>query len=365
MNKAKIAIVSIAPGGGWNTVRKRWEKHFSEIKDVHFRFYHIEEYVRWLHKLTVEKHRLRSLWYLAAGRAAAQQAIKDGCTTILIDTYHYAAWVPIHKDVRYFIYGDATARQLTALRPLKTNKNCKLPKPIDWLFQKGVERLSRHGATFLGMSKWYLRGLKEESGVPDEQLVELPFGLDVKHWQKQKLNPDAAPKKGFEILFVGDPFEEKGGHILQNVAKMPEFSKCTFHFVGRTINFEDDDNCRYYNNLKAESDELLQLFSRCDLMVLPTYSDFSPNVAIEAMAMGMPVIITDVAAVSDIVEDEWTGRLVLYPPDKEQIHTYLLEYFNNAEILREESIAARKRAEDKFDIDTHMERLYNLLTENK
>ncbi|MCK4983850.1 MAG: glycosyltransferase family 4 protein [Victivallaceae bacterium] len=362
MSQNKIAIVSIAPGGGWNTVRKRWEKHFGELKDIDVSFYHIEEYARWIHKLTVEKHRLRSLWYLAAGRAAAKQAIKDGCQTILIDTYHYAVWAPLYKNVRYLMYGDATARQLTALRPLETNKNNKLPLFIDWLYQKGVKRLSNHGAIFLGMSNWYLQGLKEECGVLDEQLVELPFGLDVKHWQRRELKPDAAPKKGFEILFIGDPFEEKGGYILRDVAKMPEFSECTFHFIGRTINFKDEGNCRYYNHLKADSSELLQLFSRCDLMALPTYSDFSPNVAIEALAMSMPVIITDVAAISDIVKDGETGRLLSHPPDKEQVRVKLLEYINDPEMLKKESIAARKRAEERFNIDNHMERLYNLLT---
>ena len=361
-SQKKIAIVSIAPGGGWNTVRKRWEKHFGKIKDADFGFYHIENYARWVHKLTVEKHRLRSLWYLAAGRAAAKQAIKDGYETILIDTYHYAAWAPLCKNVRYFMYGDATARQLTALRPLETNKDAKLPWFIDWLYRKGIERLSRAATIFLGMSNWYLQGLKEECAVPDEQLVELPFGLDVKHWQKQELKADALPKKGFEILFLGDPFEEKGGYILQDVAKMSEFSECKFHFVGRTVNFKDEGNCHYYNHLQADSSELLQLFSRCDLMILPTYSDFSPNAAIEALAMSMPVIITDVAAISDIVKDGETGRLLAHPPRKEEVRVKLLEYMNDPELLKKESIAARKRAEEKFNIDIHMERLYNLLT---
>jgi len=263
------------------------------------------------------------------------------------------------------MYGDATARQLTALRPLASNKDAKLPAFIDWLYKKGIERLSRAGTIFLGMSNWYLSGLQEECGVPDEQLVELPFGLDVEHWQKQKLNVEAAAKKGFEFLFLGDPFEEKGGYILQDVAKMPEFSKCIFHFVGRTINFEDEGNCRYYNHLQADSSELLQLFSRCDLMTLPTYSDFSPNAAIEALAMSMPVIITDVAAISDIVKNDETGRLLMHPPDKEQVREKLLEYMNDPNMLKEESLAARKRAEKKFNIDIHMEHLYKLLTNSK
>ncbi len=360
----KIAIISIAPGGGWNTVRKRWEKHFGKIKDVEFKFYHVEDYATWLHSQTVVKHRLRSLWYLASGRAAAKQALKDGCKTILINTYHYGVWVPLRKNVRYFLYGDATARQLTALHPLLTNQwalQGRLPPPIDWIFRKGTERLARHGAIFLGMSRWYLNDLKESFGVPEEQLVELTFGLDLKYWQRREPESDSS-KEGLNVLFVGDPFNEKGGYILQHVAEMSEFSKCTFHFVGRTINIEDEGRCHYYNNLKADSDELLQLFSSCDIMVLPTYADCSPNVAIEALAMGLPVIITDVAAVSDIVKDGETGRLLSHPPTKEKVRSRLLEYLENPERLKKESAAARKRAEECFDIDKHMERLYNYLT---
>ncbi|MDD5597819.1 MAG: hypothetical protein PHV82_07735, partial [Victivallaceae bacterium] len=231
----KIGIVTIAPGGGWNTVRQRWEKYFAETRDADFRFYHIEEYARGIHRLTVEKHRLRSLWYLAAGRAAAEHAIKDGCETILIDTFHYAAWAPLYKNVRYLMYGDATAKQLTSLRPLASNKNATLPKLIEWLYKKGIKRLARHGTVFLGMSNWYLKGLREEFGIPDEQLVELPIGINLKHWKRRET--ETSGKTALDILFIGDPFGEKGGPILQEVAAMSEFSGCIFHFVGRTFNF--------------------------------------------------------------------------------------------------------------------------------
>lgn len=261
--KKKIGIVTIAPGG-WDTVRKRWEQYFSALHDENFEFhfYHIEKYARWIHRQTVEKHRLRSLWYLAAGRAAAKHAAKDGCKTILIDTFHYGVGVPLYKDVRYLVYGDATAKQLTALRPLPFGKwaeKRQLPPPIGFLFGHCTRSLARHGAIFLGMSNWYLHGLKEEFGVSDNQLIELPFGLNIHHWKRRDIASDLN-KNGLDILFVGDPFEEKGGHILQEVAKMNEFSECTFHFVGRKVDFEDKDNCRYYRNLKPDSDELLDLF---------------------------------------------------------------------------------------------------------
>ena len=262
------------------------------------------------------KHRLRSLWYLAAGRAAAQQALKDGCGTILINTYHSGYGFRFTKMSVICFMVTPLRGQLTAQCPLQTNKNGKLPLLIDWLYKLGTQRLARDGALFLGMSRWYLEGLKRDFGVPEKQLVELPFGLDLRHWRRREIEPASTPKKGLDILFVGDPFEGKGGCILQEVAAMSEFSECTFHFVGRTIDFPNEGRCRYYKNLAADSEELLQIFSRCNLMVLPTYSDFSPNVAIEALAMGLPVIITGIAAISDIVRDGGNRQIAFRSPGK-------------------------------------------------
>jgi glycosyltransferase involved in cell wall biosynthesis len=360
----KIAIITIAPGGGWNTVRKRWEKHFSTMKEPEFRFYHIEDYAQLIHRFTVQKHRLRSVWYLIAGRAAARQAIKDGCRTILIDTYHYAMWVPLVKNVKYFVYADATARQFTQLQPMMTNRwssQGKLPPFIDWIYEKGTRRLAGYGGIFLGMNSWYLKALANEFGVPPEQLIELPFGLDVNLWKRKEITVNKPAEKGINILFVGDPFVGKGGEILRQIAAEPEFSECVFHFAGRTVDFEDEANCRFYNSLKAESEELLNLFSSCDLFVLPTYADCSPNVAVEALAMGLPVIITDIGATSDIVKDNETGRVVPYPPTKEKFRDKILEYMNNPELLKHESAAARKRAVEHFDINNHIRRLQDLL----
>ena len=355
----------MATAGGWRTVRKRWKNYFAKINDVDFIFYHIEDYALWIRSQTVEKHRLRTLWYLASGRAAAKHAVRDGCKTILINTFNYAAWMPVCKDVRYFVYGDASTRQMVEQQPFSTNRwsrNRQLPPPVDWLYKTGTKRLVRHGAVFLGMSRWYLHDLKINYGVPDEQLVELPFGVDLKLWRERNMKDTGlSAEKGLNILFIGAPFEAKGGTILQEIAEMPEFSSCRFHFIAFGIEFPDNDQCRYYPDLKADSDDLLEVFSLCDIMVLPTYADCSPHVAIEALAMGLPVIITNIGATADIVENGKTGRLITHPPDKEQVREKLLEYMNDKAMLEKESIAARKRAEEKFNIDIHMERLYNLL----
>jgi len=58
------------------------------------------------------------------------------------------------------------------------------------------------------------------------------------------------------------------------------------------------------------SDEISNFHQSCQLFVLPSRNDNSPNALAEAMASGMPVIATDVGGVSSMFENENSGILV-------------------------------------------------------
>jgi glycosyltransferase involved in cell wall biosynthesis len=64
---------------------------------------------------------------------------------------------------------------------------------------------------------------------------------------------------------------------------------------------------------RIESERLLSFaYSAADVFVLPTRADNLPNVILEAMACGTPVISFDVGGVRDAVRPGWTGLLA--PP---------------------------------------------------
>ena len=338
MEKDKIAVISIQTRGGWGTVRKRWENYFSQRTEAEFIFYHIEDFCHSIHSMTVQKARCQTLWYLAAGRAAVKKAINDGCSKILMNTYHYAGMLPLKRGVKYYVYGDASARQVVE------TEGKRLPWIIDFIYKRATVRMGAWGVNFLGMSQWYLNGLKNSFGVPEKQLFEVPMGINLDLWKKQLVPSVLKNGAKLNILFVGAPFEPKGGLILQEVAKEPEFEDCIFHFVGHQNEFKDSGNCRYYTDLTAESDKLLQVFSLCDLMVMPTLADCSPNVAIEAIAMSLPVVISNIGATSEIVENGVNGYLISYPPDKSKVKRELLKYLEEPEKLAKHAEASRKRA---------------------
>ncbi len=362
--RKKVGIITVNKVG-WKTVRKRWEKYFTADEDFEYNFYHIENYAKLSNYVTTKLDRFKTIWYALAGRAAVKAALADGCEIILINTFNYIPLLPIKKGVSYFVYGDATAAQVAALQPRTYNKvsaGGHLPPSIDKLYRFGVKRLTKAGCRFIGMSRWYLDGIKEEYQVPSEQLVCLPFGIDIEYWkpdENQRQNGDS-----LNILFVGAPFTMKGGPILQELSDMRQFDNCRWHFVSYDAEFTSDEKRKYYTNITADTPQLLDIYRKCDVMILPTAADCSPNVAIEASAMGLAVIITDIGATSEIVKDDVNGLLVPPPPKKEDIADKLLRYIKEPQLLRAHREAARKIATEEFDINTHLKNLKSLIKQN-
>ena len=371
MNSGKlcIGIITIATAGGWRTVRSRWEKLFQQQEQYDVFYYHIEDYAHRIKRLTVDKHRLRTLWYLAAGREAVKQALTDGCNAILINTFHNAAWIPLRKNVQYTIYGDATARQIVAQQPLQTNRWSEagiLPPPIDWLYKKGIARLVKHKVLFAGMSQWYLKDLHTHYRIPETQTALLTFGLELDSWSTERsYYPRSGSPDSLDILFIGTPFAAKGGNLVLELAEIPEFTGCRFHLIAPDVPDVQIPNCTTYAHLQSDTPELRAVFSACDVLILPTSADCSPHVAIEAQAMGLPVIITDIGGTGEIVLHGSTGSLMPHPPALPAFAKALSSYLHNPDKLARESREAAKHAAAMYNIDDHEKRLYGYLTRGK
>lgn len=106
--------------------------------------------------------------------------------------------------------------------------------------------------------------------------------------------------------------------------------------------------------------DVRSVFRDCDVIALTSYTEGFPNVLLESLCMGTPIIATRVGGVPDIVEDGVTGVLV-EPHAVDDIASGI------AHLLREPAWAAqlvqngRRRIEQRFRFEvrvTHIENIY-------
>jgi len=99
-----------------------------------------------------------------------------------------------------------------------------------------------------------------------------------------------------------------------------------------------------------EGDEALAATYNCaDLVVVPSLEDNLPNVALEAIACGVPVVAFDVCGMSDIVTDGWNGRLIPQV-DSESMGRVLVEMLSDVKKLLAMRLNARQRAQQRFSL---------------
>ena len=95
-------------------------------------------------------------------------------------------------------------------------------------------------------------------------------------------------------------------------------------------------------------DELLAFYAASDCFVMPSYREGFPNTVLEAGAMGLPSIVTDINGSREIIIEGKNG-LIVPPRDEDSIFKAMLYMLqSNAERIKMSS-NARKMIEDRYE----------------
>jgi glycosyltransferase involved in cell wall biosynthesis len=101
--------------------------------------------------------------------------------------------------------------------------------------------------------------------------------------------------------------------------------------------------------------ELISIFQRATLFVLTPIQtedgdrDGIPNVLLEAMAVGLPVVTTAVAGIPELVDNNQNG-LLYQQHDVQGIALGILELLRNAEKRKRFGQAASRKVQEQFDV---------------
>lgn len=172
----------------------------------------------------------------------------------------------------------------------------------------------RWGSRFVDATagKWVLRhariaGVSRAScsfakGLGAKSCDVLYNGTDTKFFNGAKVK-----HKEIRIVFVGRLIKEKG---VQDLLKAVKGLKVDVTIVGKG-SFEKELK-RMGGRFVGEKNHLQirEILSRSDILVNPSYAEGLPTSVLEAGAMGLAVIATDVGGTSEIIDDGKNGFLI-------------------------------------------------------
>jgi L-malate glycosyltransferase len=105
--------------------------------------------------------------------------------------------------------------------------------------------------------------------------------------------------------------------------------------------------------------DAIELMATFDVFVLPSVVEGMSNALLEAMAVGRPVVVTDVGGNAEVAIDGETG-LVVPPADPHQLAASIVKLLEAPELAAEMGAAGRRRVVDHYQIDVMTRRIEGL-----
>ena len=201
--------------------------------------------------------------------------------------------------------------------------------------------------------------------IPSEKVELIYQGTEVARFTSSDKNK-AESLRRYPLCSTAAPvlgsvgsFEERKGQVilLEAVAKLATSSIPDIHLmlVGdgpdeemlkakvKTMNLEK--NVTFF----PFTSEPNYVFERMDILVLPSlYKEGLPNVLLEAMSMGLPVIASKLAGVPEVVFDGETGYMIK-PGDQSELIDAIAKLSSNKNAYVRMGKNARKLMEERFD----------------
>lgn len=120
------------------------------------------------------------------------------------------------------------------------------------------------------------------------------------------------------------------------------------------------DRVRHYGSVPRE--QLAASLVAADVFVLPSYSEGFPMAVLEAMASGLPLVVTPVGALGEVLEDGVNGIFVK-PGDRRALTAALVELARRPDLRERMGSVNRELARSRFSPDKMRDRLAGLLNQ--
>lgn len=209
-------------------------------------------------------------------------------------------------------------------------------------------------AKYILLESEFTRETFLSQGLPGEKLLVIPPGVDTVRFRPPE---SPRPKRPFRVVFVGALGVRKGVRYLLDAWSALALRDAELLLVGTV-----QDDVRPFLERQRGRDGIfvmgfvrdpVRLYQEGSVFVFPSLSEGSAKVTHEAMACGLPVIVTPNAG--SVARDREDGFLIP-PRDLEALKEKLLTLYQDQEMRERMGQNARRRIE-AFTWEAHRKRL--------
>jgi glycosyltransferase involved in cell wall biosynthesis len=183
-----------------------------------------------------------------------------------------------------------------------------------------------------------------EQGVPASKIRVLPYGVDLEQFRDTEKRDDT-----FRVIYAGSITIRKGPqYLLEAFARLPR-QNTELLLVGpmdpafRKLLDRYEGNFRYVGVVPKV--QLQELYSTSSVFVLPSLADSFSLATLEAMACGLPVVVSENTGAADVLTHGAEG-FVTPIRNSDAIHQHLEYLRANEEARRAMGSRAARRAQE-------------------
>jgi glycosyltransferase involved in cell wall biosynthesis len=208
-----------------------------------------------------------------------------------------------------------------------------------------------------------------ENGIEENKIIVNRCGVNLEKFiVKNKID------NIFRIVFCGQVCPRKGIHYLLEAFDHFKHLNCELWIIGSN-EYEKQDHyfrkmiAKYNsNNIKffgsVESKDIPVLFSQCSVLVHPSLSDGFGQVVLQAMACGLPVIVTNSTGASEIIKEGENG-FIIKSRDIESLKDKISILYAKRKFATEIGMHAKITVQNGYSWDDYGRRLVDFLTNMK
>jgi UDP-glucose:(heptosyl)LPS alpha-1,3-glucosyltransferase len=226
----------------------------------------------------------------------------------------------------------------------------------------------------LAVSNEVKREIMTTYQVPEKKIVVIYNGVDHERFHPRRRDEArdkirkqwSIPQQAPLVLFVGSGFQRKGLDQLLRAWNLPRLAGIYLLVVG-----EDAQRSRYVSWAERQAKgrvvfagrqkEIEDYYGAADLLALPAFQEAFGNVVLEALASGLPVLVSRAAGAAEILTGELKKGILVAPDDLSEIEAKVLWMLDPARwpLLSEQA----RRLGEGYSWENHFRKLEKYLLE--